>query len=201
MKELTVEEKLDLIKRNTDEIIGEEELLEKLKKKKQLIIYWGTAPTGKPHAGYLFPLLKIADFLKAGCKVKMLFADLHAALDNTPWEQLDKRCEYYTRLLTETIKILGADTKNLEFIKGSDFQLSKEYVLDMFKMSSQSSVHDCHKAASEVVKMGDNPKLSGYIYPIMQALDEEYLKADEKFREINKRKKMEFEKNKLPQLS
>ena len=200
MKEMSVDEKLELIKRNTEEIIGEEDLLEKLKKKKPLTIYWGTAPTGKPHVGYLFPLLKIADFLKTGCKVKMLFADLHAALDNTPWEQLDKRCEYYTKLLTETVQILGADTKNLEFVKGSDFQLSKEYVIDLFKMSSQSSVHDCHKAASEVVKMGENPKLSGYIYPIMQALDEEYLKADAQLGGIDQRKIMVFARDKLPQL-
>ena len=45
-------------------------------------------------------------------------------------------------------------------------------------MSSFVSVHDATKAASEVVKLGDNPRLSGLIYPLMQALDEEYLGVD-----------------------
>ncbi|KAF8127167.1 hypothetical protein EV363DRAFT_1401225 [Boletus edulis] len=37
--------------------------------------YWGTAPTGTPHAahiGYYVPLTKIADFLRAGVEVKVL---------------------------------------------------------------------------------------------------------------------------------
>jgi tyrosyl-tRNA synthetase len=44
------------------------------------------------------------------------------------------------------------------------------------------------KAASEVVKMGDNPRLSGLIYPVMQALDEEYLKVDAQLGGTDQRK-------------
>lgn len=198
---MSIDEKIELIKRNTEEIIGEEELIEKLKNKKQLVIYWGTAPTGKPHVGYLFPLLKISDFLKVGCKVKILFADLHAALDNTPWDLLEKRYDYYSKVLKGVINLLGADTKNLEFIRGKDFQLSRDYIYDLFKISSTTSVHDCHKAASEVVKMGENPKLSGYIYPIMQALDEEYLNVDAQLGGTDQRKIMVLAREKLPEMN
>ena len=40
---------------------------------------------------------QVADFLKAGCEVTILFADLHAYLDNmkAPWELLKLRTEYY----------------------------------------------------------------------------------------------------------
>ena len=43
---MTPEEKFELIKRNTQEIVTEEEMLALLKKKKQPAIYLGTAVTG-----------------------------------------------------------------------------------------------------------------------------------------------------------
>lgn len=38
-----------------------------------LSLYWGTATTGKPHIAYFVPMTKIADFLKAGCEVKLKY--------------------------------------------------------------------------------------------------------------------------------
>src|SRR3989344_9153492 len=133
------EERFKLIKRNTEEIIGEEELKKKLALKKQLVVYWGTAPTSSPHVGYFLPMLKIADFLKAGFKVKILLADLHAALDNTPWAVLEKRYEYYSEIIPLMIKAIGVNTKDLEIVKGSDFQLKAEYMYDVLQMSSMVS--------------------------------------------------------------
>src|SRR3989338_292231 len=114
-------DRFELVKRNTAEIIEEKELRELLNKKKNPVVYWGTAPTGKPHVGYFLPMLKIADFLKAGFKVKILLADLHAALDNTPWEVLEKRYKYYKKIIPLIIRAVGVDVKHLEIVKGSDF--------------------------------------------------------------------------------
>ena len=91
--------KLELIKRNLQEIIGEKDLDAFLKKNKSPSVYWGTMPTGSPHVSYYLPLLKIADFLKAGLKVKILVADLHAALAGVKWEILQKRQSYYEALI------------------------------------------------------------------------------------------------------
>ena len=193
-------EKFNLIKRNTAEIIGEDELQELLENNPKPSVYIGTAPTGIPHIGYFVWGLKVADLLNAGFKVKILLADLHAALDNTPWEVLEHRYNFYAKIIPPMIKAMGANIKNLEFVKGSDYQLSKEYVLDMFKMASITTVHDCHKAASEVVKMGDSPKLSGYIYPLMQALDEEYLKVDMQIGAVDQRKIFVLAREQLPKL-
>ncbi|HLC87180.1 MAG TPA: tyrosine--tRNA ligase, partial [Candidatus Nanoarchaeia archaeon] len=90
-------DRLELIRRNTAEIIQEDELKDLLNKKKNPIVYWGTAPTGKIHIGYYIPMMKLGDFLKAGFKVKILIADLHAYLDDqkTLWNQLEVRSEYY----------------------------------------------------------------------------------------------------------
>jgi tyrosyl-tRNA synthetase len=197
---MDIKEKIELIKRNTAEIIGEEELYELLKNKKKPVIYWGTAPTGKPHVGYFLPMLKIADFLKAGFKVKILLADLHAALDNVPWAIVDRRYDYYAKAIPLMIQAVGADTKNLEFVKGSEFQLAPEYMYDVLQLSSNSSVHDATKAASEVVKMGDNPKVSGLIYPLMQVIDEQYLGADAQLGGTDQRKIMVLARENLSRI-
>lgn len=197
---MDIEERFELIKRNTDEIITDEELRNLLVKKKKPVVYWGTATTGKPHVAYFFPMLKIADLLKAGFKVKILLADLHAALDNVPWPVLERRYEYYKAVIPLIIKAIGVDVKNLEIIKGSDFQLEHEYVYDILQMSSFVSAHDANKAASEVVKQGDNPRLSGLIYPIMQALDEQYLEADAQLGGTDQRKIMVLARENLPKL-
>ena len=195
-----IKNRLELIKRNTEEIVTLEELEKLLKRKKKPVVYLGTAITGRPHIAYFLWIHKLADFLKAGFKVKLLLADLHGALDNTPWDVLDARYNYYKKLMPLMFKSVGADVKNFEIVKGSDFQLKKEYVLDVLKMSTFTTVRDCNKAASEVVKFGDNPKLSGLIYPIMQSLDEVYLKVDVQYGGLDQRKILMFARENLPKM-
>ncbi len=197
---MNVDEKLELVKRNVEEIIQEDELRKLLENKEEPIVYLGTAITGRPHIGYYAWVLKMADFLRAGFKVKVLLADLHGALDNCPWGLLEKRYDYYSEVITGMFESVGSDISQLEFVKGSSFQLSREYVEDLFKLSSFVSIHDSTKAASDVVKMGDNPKLSGIIYPLMQALDEVYLNADVQFGGRDQRKILVFARENLPKL-
>lgn len=198
MAELSIDQRFELIKRNTQEIVTEEELKKLLKEKKHPVIYWGTAVTGKPSLAYFFPLLKLNDFSKAGFKVKILLADLHGALDGTPWSVLENRYDYYKEAITQILKALGTDLKKIEFVQGSEFQLGHEYMYDVLKIASMASVHDCKKAASEVVKMDDNPMLGGLIYPIMQALDEQYLEVNAQFGGVDQRKILMFAREYLP---
>ncbi|MBW2965558.1 tyrosine--tRNA ligase, partial [Candidatus Woesearchaeota archaeon] len=141
---MDVKEKLELIKRNTQEIVTEEELVNLLKKKKKPSVYLGTAVTGRPHVGYFMWVLKMADFLKAGFKVKLLLADIHGALDNTPWDLLDNRSKYYNIVIPAMFEAVGADIKDFEIVQGSDFQLKDDYMFDVLKMSTLASVHDCN---------------------------------------------------------
>lgn len=197
---MDIDEKINLIKRNLGEIVSEEELRKLLKEKKNPVIYWGTAVTGKPSLAYFFPLLKLNDFIKARFHVKVLLADLHGALDGTPWSILERRYDYYKEAITQIFKALGTDLKKIEFVKGSEFQLAPEYSYDLLKMASMNSIHDCKKAAAEVVKFGDNPKLGGLIYPIMQALDEQYLDVDAQFGGLDQRKIFMFARENLPKI-
>ena len=191
---MTIEQRFNLIKRNTAEILTNEELTELLKAKKEPVVYLGNAVTGRPHIGYMIPAMKIKDFVSAGLKVKILLADIHAYLDNmkSPMELLDKRTEFYKLELTALYQALGADISKIEFVKGSDFQLSNEYSLDMYRLASQVSAERAKHAAAEVVKFGDSPKLGGFLYPLLQTLDEEYLKADIQYGGVDQRKILGF---------
>ena len=197
---MNIDKRLEFIKRNLSEIVSEEELKKLLKEKEKPVVYWGTAVTGKPSLAYLFPLLKLSDFIKAGFHVKVLLADLHGALDGTPWYILEHRYDYYKEAITQIFKVLGTDLKKIEFVRGSEFELAPEYSFDVLKMASMNSIHDCKKAASDVVKLGDNPKLGGLIYPIMQALDEQYLEADAQFGGVDQRKIFMFARENLPKI-
>lgn len=140
----------------------------------------GTATTGKPHVGYFPSAIKIAQLLAAGCTVKILLADVHAFLDSmkAPFELVENRVKYYQRVITEILQAVGVSTEKLEFVLGSSYQRSSDYVMDVYRLSALTSEHDCRKAGAEIVKQSTNTPLSGLLYPILQVLDEEYLKVD-----------------------
>ena len=198
---MEIDQKYELISRNTAEIVTEEELKYLLKKKTSPKVYCGWSITGKPHIGYFLPVIKLADFLKAGMKVTILLANLHGALDKTPLNLLEKRYEYYQKTIPLLFKCVGVDLKNLKIVKGSNFQTSEDYAFDLLKLSTFTTIHDAKKASSDVVKQEDNPKLAGLIYPLMQALDEEYLEVDIQYGGLDQRKIMMFAREHLPKLN
>ena len=195
------DEKFSLITRDLQEVVGEEKIREVLKER-DLKIYWGTAPTGKPHVGYFVPMLKIADFLEAGCHVTILFADMHAYLDNmkSTWDLLEKRTKYYEFIIREMLKLVGVPLDKLKFVKGTDFQLKEKYSLDMYKLSALATTRDTQKAGAEVVKQIETPKMSGLLYPILQAVDEEHLGVDAQFGGVDQRKIFMFAREFLPRI-
>jgi tyrosyl-tRNA synthetase len=197
----SVDEKLELICRGLQETLGMDTLREVLVER-DLNLYWGTAPTGKPHIGYFVPMVKIADFLQAGCHVTILFANLHAYLDNmkAPWEQLTARTQYYEHLIKAVLTSIGVPIDRLRFVTGTEYQLSEKYNMDAYKLAAMLTVHDAIKAGAEVVKQTDNPLLSGLIYPGLQALDEEYLNVDAQFGGVDQRKIFILAEKYLPKL-
>ncbi|KAG7245155.1 hypothetical protein INR49_023721, partial [Caranx melampygus] len=199
--QLSPDEKFELITRNLQEVLGEEKVKQILQER-ELKVYWGTATTGKPHVAYFVPMSKIADFLKAGCEVTILFADLHAYLDNmkAPWELLELRVKYYEQVIKAMLESIGVPLEKLKFVKGTDFQLSREYTLDVYRLSSMVTEHDAKKAGAEVVKQVEHPLLSGLLYPGLQALDEEYLKVDAQFGGVDQRKIFTLAEKYLPTL-
>ncbi|PVU85940.1 hypothetical protein BB559_006730 [Furculomyces boomerangus] len=198
---LTPDEKYEIITRNLQEVLGGQEL-KNILAERDISLYFGTAPTGKPHIGYFVPLVKIADFLHANCHVKILLADIHAFLDNmkAPIEIVRFRVQYYEALIKALFKAIGVPIEKLEFIIGSSYQLTPEYSMDKFKLCAIVTEHDAKKAGAEVVKQVSNATLSGLLYPGMQALDEEYLKVDAQFGGVDQRKIFTFAEKYLPNL-
>lgn len=200
--QLTVNDKYELITRNLQEKIDDETIVKKIITQRPLKLYWGTAATGKIHLGYFVPMLKIADLLNAGCEVIILIADLHAALDNmkSTFEQIEMRTKYYTLIIQSILMSLNININKLKFVKGSDFQLSKEYTLDVYKANSFITVNEAKHSGSEVVKYSDNPKINGLLYPTLQALDEHYLGVDAEISGIDQRKIFGHASNLKPKL-
>eukprot|EP00818_Percolomonas_sp_WS_P005597 CAMPEP_0117450432 /NCGR_PEP_ID=MMETSP0759-20121206/8465_1 /TAXON_ID=63605 /ORGANISM="Percolomonas cosmopolitus, Strain WS" /LENGTH=415 /DNA_ID=CAMNT_0005242953 /DNA_START=150 /DNA_END=1397 /DNA_ORIENTATION=- len=197
----TPQEKYALMTKNLQEIIGGQEI-EAVLKERDAKIYWGTATTGSPHLGYFVPIIKIADFLLASQHVTILFADIHAFLDNmkSSWELLDHRVRYYEFIIKEMLKVMGVPLEKLRFVRGSEFQLSQEYTLDVYKMSSIVTASTAKHAGAEVVKKSDSPVLSGLLYPLLQGLDEQYLGVDIQFGGVDQRKLFAFARDNLPKI-
>ena len=132
----------------------------------------------------------------------ILFANLHAYLDNmkSTWELLSSRTEYYIRVIKGMLRSLGIPLEKLKFVTGTDYQLGADYTLDMYRLSSLVTEHDAIKAGAEVVKQVANPKISGILYPELQALDEEYLHVDAQFGGTDQRKIFMFAKKYLPKI-
>ncbi|GAA5835234.1 hypothetical protein JCM11251_006652 [Rhodosporidiobolus azoricus] len=198
---LTPAEKFALITQNLAETLGAEQL-QKLLEERDAICYWGTAPTGRPHLGYFVPLAKLADFLTAGVEVKVLLADVHAFLDNlkAPIELVEARVDYYRRLITAVLRSLNLPINQLKFVVGSSYQYDAKYNLDKYKLSAITTEHDARKAGAEVVKQVSSPLLSGLLYPLLQALDEEYLGVDFQFGGVDQRKIFTYAEQYLPKI-
>ncbi len=197
-----IEQRYNLITRNLAEMVGEPEVIKAIMKERPLRIYFGTAPTGRMHIAYFVPLLKIADYLKAGCEVTILIADLHAYLDSmkSTLELLQYRTEYYTLMVKSILESIGIDISKLKFVKGMDYQLSKEYMLDVYKMNSLTTLHEAKHAGAEIVKQSDNPMMTSLLYPSLQALDEHYLNCDCESSGLDQRKLFMYSRKLMPKL-
>lgn len=191
MSSLTPDEQYELITRNLQEVLNPQIIKEILaENKRPLKVYWGTAPTGKPHCGYFVPMVKLAHLLKAGVEVTVLIADLHAFLDNmkAPLEVVKYRAKYYELVVKSILTSINVPIDSLKFVLGSSYQLSADYTLDLFKLSNTVSQNDAKRAGADVVKQVANPLLSGLIYPLMQVLDEQYLDCDVQLGGVDQRK-------------
>ncbi len=166
------EESVELVSRNTAEIVTDKELSE-ICQKKEPTAYIGYAPTGTMHIGHFTTIRKIADFVDAGFKFKILIADVHAELDieKSPRELIDARTEYYTEAIKGMLEACYIDTSDLEFVRGSDFQHSPEYQKGYMKLMESMTVNRAERSVNEVVRHSDGMKASALLYSAMQIMD------------------------------
>src|SRR3989344_6164348 len=182
MVKIETEKRLELIRRNAAEIVTEEELKILLEKKKKPVVYCGYEPSGPLHLGHFVTIIKLMDFEKAGFKVKILLADIHAFLNRKGnEEEIKKEVENWKK----TIKAIGL---NAEVVLGSSFQFSKDYLLGVFRLAQASTINRGLRSMQEIARDIENATISQLLYPIMQVADIKHLKVDVALGGIEQRK-------------
>ena len=162
-------EKIDLIKRNTVEIIGEDKIKEYMKKG---VVYCGYECSGEIHLGHLVTILKLLDLQKAGIKIKILLADYHTWLNQKgDWDFVNKQLKSWEK----GFKSIGLKA---EIVKGTSFQKKPEYLDDLLRMALDVTVNRGVRAMQQLMRDVENAKISQIIYPLMQIEDVKALKVN-----------------------
>ena len=178
-------DRLELIKRNVQEIVSEEELEGLLNKKEAPRAYVGYEPSGKIHMGHVLTVNKLMDLQKAGFKITVLLADVHAYMNKKgTLEEVKKIADYNRRCFIA----LGLDEKQTDFVYGSTFQLGPEYMLNVLKLSRAVTLNRAKRSMDEVGRAMDDPMVSQMVYPLMQAIDIAMLGVDVSVGGIDQRK-------------
>jgi tyrosyl-tRNA synthetase len=172
--------KLELIKRNAAEIIGD---IPKLLKKKKPVTYCGYETSGEIHLGHLVTITKLMDLQKAGFHVKVLFADWHTYLNQKgDWDFIKKQVKTWKK------GFKAAGLSKAEFVLGSSFQRTKEYMDDVLTIATKTTINRSLRSMQQVARDTENAKVSQVIYPFMQIADIKHLGVELAYSGIEQRK-------------
>jgi len=175
-------DKMDLIRNNVEEIVTEDEFSELLKKKKSPVVYCGYEPNGPMHLGHFVTIIKLMDLAKAGFKVIILLADVHALLNRKgSEEEIAKEVENWKK----TIKAIGCDA---QVVLGSSYQFEKDYVIDVMRLAQASTINRGLRSMQEIARDIENATISQLWYPLMQVNDIKHLKVDVALGGVEQRK-------------
>lgn len=194
---MDLESKFYLIKRNAVEIVTEEELLDLLQTKEKPRAYVGYEPSGEIHLGHMMTVQKLMDLQEAGFEIVVLLADVHAYLNEKgDFEEIEELADYNKRAFIA----LGLDESKAKFVLGSEYQLEKDYVLDVLKMARITTLNRARRSMDEISRRKEDPMVSQMMYPLMQALDIAYLDVDLAVGGTDQRKIHMLARENLPKL-
>ncbi|HIQ32850.1 MAG TPA: tyrosine--tRNA ligase [Methanothermococcus okinawensis] len=166
-----MESTIERIARNTLEIVTVEELKEVLEKEDKRA-YIGFEPSGRIHLGHYLQIRKMIDLQEAGFEVVVLLADLHAYLNQKgTMEEIHQLAEYNRGVF----EAMGLSAK---YIYGSEFQLERDYVLDVYRIALKTTLKRARRSMELIAREEENPKVAEVIYPLMQVNDIKHLKVD-----------------------
>jgi tyrosyl-tRNA synthetase len=180
-----MKENLNLIKRGIDELISEEELLAKLKSKKQLVVKAGFDPTAPDlHLGHTVLINKLRHFQQLGHQVIFLIGDFtgmigdpsgknktRPALDESAIKENAKSYE------KQVFKILDPKLTHVRFNSEWSNKLGAEGII---KLASQYNLARMLERDdfSKRYKSNQTIALHEFLYPLIQANDSIALEAD-----------------------
>ncbi|WP_227374889.1 tyrosine--tRNA ligase [Haladaptatus halobius] len=186
----------ELISRNAEELVTEEEVRELADDPDGKRAYVGYEPSGVLHIGHMLGANKLIDLQEAGFEIVILLADVHAYLnDKGTFEEIRETAE---RMKAQFIAY-GLDEENTEFRLGSEFQMDDDYVLDLHSLELEATLNRAKRAMAEI-QSGESTKVSQAVYPLMQALDIVYLDLDLAIGGMEQRKVHMLARDTLPSI-
>ncbi|MGC8817144.1 MAG: tyrosine--tRNA ligase [Candidatus Hadarchaeum sp.] len=187
---------IDIVLRGVAEAVTVGELRQLLAGEK-FSAYCGYEPSGKVHFGHALTVSKLIDLQRVGARVTVLLADLHAFLNHKgTLEEIRRIAEYNKHCFIA----LGLDPKQTNFVLGSSFQLKPEYVLDVLKMATNTTILRARRAMAEIARQIKDPDVAQTIYPLMQSVDIAHLGVDIAVGGIDQRKVHMVAREMLPEL-
>ncbi len=170
-------DRMDLLKRNTAEIITEEEL--SALKLSSARGYIGFEPSGIPHlgTGLLLPR-KINEIVSLGVDFTILLADWHAFVNNKLSGDIDK-IRTSGKIFKEGMRSLGLSDR-VRFTWTSDLIDSGEYFTTLIRLAKHTSLPRL-KRALPIMGRGESDAekdFSMFVYPMMQVTDISVMNVD-----------------------
>jgi len=180
-----VEEQLKWIKRGVEEILPEEELVEKLKEGRPLRIKAGFDPTAPDlHLGHTVLINKLRQFQQLGHEVLFLIGDFTAMIGDPTGksatrpplseEQVKQNAKTYTE---QVFKILDPDKTQVVFNSAWMNDLS---AADLIRLAGTTTVARMleRNDFEERYKSGSPIAIHEFLYPLLQGYDSVVLEAD-----------------------
>ena len=182
---MKIEETLDLIKRGSDEILIESELIEKLKKGKPLRIKAGFDPTAPDlHLGHTVLLNKLRQFQDLGHHVIFLIGDFTGMIGDPTGknvtrpplskEDVQKNAESYS---DQVFKILIKEKTEIVFNSTWLNDLGASGILKLAATHTVARMLE-RDDFSKRYKSNQPIAIHEFIYPLLQGYDSVALKAD-----------------------
>jgi len=176
---------LEIIKQGIDEIIGEDDLIEKLKSGKKLTIKVGFDPTAPDlHVGHTVILRKMRQFQDLGHKVIFLIGDFTGKIGDPSGknktrppltnDEIKVNAETYK---DQVLKVLDPDNTTIDFNSRWGDKMS---ATDMIKLAAQSTVARMIERDDFSKRYKNNQPISihEFLYPLMQGYDSVKLEVD-----------------------
>ncbi len=168
---MDIEQRYDLITRNTLEVVDEESLRKLLAEKERPRLYIGFEPSGLCHFGWMLVANKIRDYIEAGLEVIIFFADWHAQINGKLGGSLEtiQLCAEYMK---DSFESLGIPRDKVTFVMASEI-LDNDYWATVIRIGSETSIARVKRAMTIMGRKADNDevKTSMMLYPLMQPAD------------------------------
>lgn len=175
---MNTDEKLELITRNTEEILTEESLRTLIDSGTPIKHYIGFEISGKIHLGTgLMCMSKVKDFMDAGVQCSIFLADWHSWINNKLGGDLkviqNVAVRYFTEGLKASLKCVGGDPEKVTFVLGSEvYHNNDDFWLTMIDVSKHTSLSRIERSITILGrKEGGAIDFAKLIYPPMQVAD------------------------------